>query len=131
MIERLDHINIRTAKLDAMVDWYGEVLGMTPGPRPDFGIPGAWLYANGQPLVHLVEVPEEPSDPGTDLKLEHGAFSAKGFERFHAALEARGERMRILKVPGFPLVQVNIWDPDGNHLHIDFDADEVDPAFYS
>lgn len=126
MIEALDHINIRTARLDEMVAWYGEVLGMTPGPRPDFGFPGAWLYVGPHPLVHLVGVDHAPTDPGKDLKLEHGAFRAKGFTEFLSLLEGRGEYREVVKVPGFPIVQVNIWDPDGNHLHIDFDAAETD-----
>ncbi len=29
-------------------------------------------------------------------------------------------------VPGFPVVQVNLRDPDGNHIHIDFDQAEHD-----
>jgi hypothetical protein len=36
-----------------------------------------------------------------------------------------GERFRRVAVPGFPIVQINIWDPDGNHLHVDFDPGEV------
>jgi hypothetical protein len=31
-------------------------------------------------------------------------------------------------VPGWPVVQVNVWDPDGNHLHIDFDLSEAEAA---
>lgn len=126
MIERLDHINIRTARLDAMIAWYGDILGLVPGERPDFGFPGAWLYAGDQAVVHLVGVADPPTDPGTDLKLEHGAFSAKGFGRFTDKLKARGEQFGLAKVPGFPIVQVNVWDPDGNHLHIDFDSAETE-----
>lgn len=131
MIIGLDHINIRTARLDDMMDWYAGVLGLKSGPRPDFPFPGAWMYAGEHAVVHLVGVTAPPTDPGTDLKLEHGAFRASGYGDFKALLEARGERMEIVKVPGFPIVQVNIWDPDGNHLHIDFDAAEVDPADYA
>ncbi len=121
MIERLDHINIRTHRLDEMIAWYRDVLGMEVGPRPAaFDFPGAWLYANGQPLVHFVGVAAQPSDPGTDLKLEHGAFSATGFKGFVEKLEARGERFRLTRIEEFGIAQVNVWDPDGNHLHIDF-----------
>jgi catechol 2,3-dioxygenase-like lactoylglutathione lyase family enzyme len=126
MIERLDHINLRTGRLDAMIAWYGEVLGMAPGPRPDFGFRGAWLYANDQPLVHLVEVAPAPADPGDDLTLEHGAFSAKGLKGFLAKLDARGENYKLATVADVGILQVNVWDPDGNHLHIDFDASEAD-----
>lgn len=125
MIERLDHLNIRTAQLDAMIAWYSEFLGMTSGPRPPFPFPGAWMYANGFALVHMVGVDVEPASDPSDLKLEHGAFRATGFQEMIAKLEAAGERYTIDPVPGFPIVQINVWDPDGNHLHIDYHSDEV------
>jgi hypothetical protein len=28
------------------------------------------------------------------------------------------------RVPGLGIVQVNVWDPDGNHIHIDFQPSE-------
>ncbi len=126
MIERLDHINLRTGQLDAMVAWYTDVLGMTSGPRPNFGFPGAWMYAGDHALVHLVEVQPSPADPGTDLKLEHGAFQAKGLKGFLERLDAKEETYRIARIPDFGILQVNVWDPDGNHLHIDFAMAEED-----
>ena len=125
MIEDLDHINIRTTRLAEMIDWYDKVLGMKPGPRPDFSFPGAWLYAKDQAMVHVVEVKAEPGSDPNDLKLEHGAFRAKGLDKFIAKLDQMGEKYELTRVPTFPIVQVNIWDPDGNHLHIDFHADEA------
>jgi len=122
MIEALDHINIRTGQLEAMIDWYTEVLGLKSGPRPPFPFPGAWMYAGEHPLVHLVETDPAPTDPGVDLQLEHGAFRATGFDGFIARLKARDDRYEVARVPDFPIVQVNVWDPDGNHLHIDFDT---------
>ncbi len=125
MIQGLDHLNIRTNQLDAMIAWYSEVLGMTPGPRPDFSFRGAWMYANDQALVHLIGVSTPLAVEQQGLQLEHGAFRATDFPKFVAKLDARGERREILRVPGFPIVQVNVWDPDGNHLHIDFHTDEI------
>lgn len=125
MIERLDHINLRTTRLDQMIAWYGEVLELTPGPRPSFDFPGAWLYAGDRALVHLVGIEREAGADPDDLKLEHGAFGASGFSGFIDRLKARGDDYRLSRVPDFPIVQVNVWDPDGNHLHVDFDAAEV------
>ena len=121
-LERFDHVNVRTTRLQAMVDWYGEVLGMRPGERPPFAFGGAWLYLGDQALVHLVEVQEAPRAdyPG----LEHFALKAKGLAGFLAALAARGEKHKVNVVPGFGIIQVNIWDPDGNHIHIDFGPEE-------
>lgn len=126
MIERLDHVNLRTARLDAMIAWYERVLDMHPGPRPDFSFAGSWLYAKGMAIVHLVEVKAPPRADPDDLRIEHAAFRAAGLEAFLKRLEEQGEPHRIGRVPGMPIVQVNVWDPDGNHLHIDFDATEAD-----
>ncbi len=115
---RLDHVNIRTANLIAMTDFYCRVLGMQQGKRPPFDFPGAWLYADGQPFVHLVGVSEQPA--GGELRLEHFAFSASGMAEFASRLEAEGIDYRPAKVPGTAITQINLFDPDGNHIHIDF-----------
>ncbi|MEM9231961.1 MAG: VOC family protein [Pseudomonadota bacterium] len=125
-IERLDHLNIRTGQLGAMIAWYRDILGLREGPRPDFGFAGAWMYAGNVAVVHLVETPP-PKDPGVDLKLEHGAFRANGFAMLMDRLKRTQERSEVSAVPGLPIVQVNLWDPDGNHLHIDFDAEDAAP----
>lgn len=123
-LARLDHVNLRTANLAAMEAFYVEALGMTPGPRPPFAFNGTWLYCDGQATVHLVEVPSvevlgQPA-PAGELRLEHFAFAAAGLAEFLARLKQRGEPYRIGVVPGFGIVQVNVHDPDGNHIHVDF-----------
>jgi len=117
-LQRLDHVNVRTSRLQAMIDWYSDVLEMQTGPRPGFGFGGAWLYCAGHPVVHLVEVAEEPA--AIAPKIEHFAISAQGLGGFLDRLEARGIAYEIGRPPGFPIIQVNIHDPDKNHIHIDF-----------
>lgn len=121
----LDHINVRTAHLDAMRQWYTEVLGMTDGRRPNFPFGGAWLYANDRPCVHLVEVERQPKT--TEPRLEHFAFAAKGLSDFIATLEARSIPYQTASVPDVEILQVNLFDPDGNHIHVDFSRDEAEP----
>ena len=125
-MNRLDHVNVRTGNLQGMIDWYGRILGMTTGPRPDFPFPGAWLYAGEDPVIHLVGRETAPANDGEDLRLEHFALSATGLTDLLTRAEAAGERTEVRRVPGFPIVQVNLWDPDGNHIHIDFDVTEAD-----
>lgn len=125
-IESLDHVNIRTSRIEEMIDWYGKVLGLHTGKRPDFRIPGAWLYIGDLPAIHLVEVPNEPA--GTDPKLEHFALGANGMQDFLEVLKTHGVDHSIDPVPGFPIVQVNLRDPDGNHIHVDFSTDEAAAA---
>ena len=118
-----DHVNVRTANLDTMIEWYGDVLGLHPGKRPDFGFPGAWLYLGDQALVHLVAVDGAPQ-AGGNITLEHFSLRATGMAEFLAKLNDRDIAHSIDEVPGFPIVQVNLHDPDGNHIHIDFTAEE-------
>ena len=123
-IARLDHVNIRTANLEAMIDWYDRILEMKTGPRPDFSFPGAWIYAGDIAAVHLVGVAKAPEPAG--LQLEHFAFSATGMHDFVAHLAANGVAYTLDPVPGFPIVQVNLHDSDGNHIHVDFPEAEAE-----
>lgn len=120
---QLEHVNVRTSNLEAMIAWYERVLGMKNGARPGFQSSGAWLYCNDHPFVHLVKVDNQPT--GEDVKLEHFAFSAKGISEFVDRLKGEGADYKLVKVSDIDIVQVNVWDPDGNHIHIDFHADEA------
>lgn len=118
-----DHVNLRTANLDGLVTWYCDVLGFRSGARPAFPFPGAWLYLGDNALIHLVGVSEAPISGG-DIALEHFAFRATNMAAFQGRLEARGIAYTVDPVPGFPIVQINLHDPDGNHIHVDFAIDE-------
>lgn len=113
-----DHVNVRTADLDTMVEWYGRVLGMTPGKRPDFGFPGVWLYLGEDAIIHLVGVAKEPA--AVEPKIEHFAIRAVGLNDFLKHLDAEGVSARLGRIEDFGITQVNIHDPDGNHIHVDF-----------
>lgn len=120
-IGRLDHVNIRTSNLEGMIEWYESILGMKNGDRPPFPFPGAWLYTDGDAAVHLIGLEPTPVN-GDDLQLEHFAFQAFGFDEYKAHLDANGVRFEEVVVPGIGITQLNIWDPDGNHIHIDFET---------
>jgi catechol 2,3-dioxygenase-like lactoylglutathione lyase family enzyme len=121
----LDHVNVRTRNLEKMVDWYRRVLDMETGPRPSFSFPGAWLYVGGKPIVHLVGVDRALPAHQDDLRLEHFAISGTGLTELLDQLKQNDIKYKMNKLPDFPIVQVNVWDPDGNHIHIDFHADEA------
>ena len=44
-----------TDKLAATRAFCVGVLGFTEGPRPPLDFDGAWLYAGGQPILHVSE----------------------------------------------------------------------------
>ena len=123
-LHRLDHVNLLTANLAGMVDWYERILGMKNGERPPFSIGGAWLYLDGSPIVHLVEVDRHRDT--FEPKIEHFAISGTGLRDLIALLDDNRVPYRIGTVPDMPLVQVNVHDPDGNHIHLDFHRDEAE-----
>lgn len=124
-IGKLEHVNLRTTQLEVMVDWYTNVLAMRSGDRPDFPFPGAWMYAGNAAAVHLIGIEGAPGiGSEAELKLEHFAFSATGRIEFEAKLQAIGEQYKRVEIPSFNLIQINLWDPDSNHIHIDFAGDE-------
>ncbi|MEX3008410.1 VOC family protein [Hoeflea sp. TYP-13] len=128
-LERLDHVNIVTANLDAMVAWYKDILGMVDGERPPFPFPGAWLYVGEHAVVHLIGTGDEPQS--IEPKIEHFAITASGLSQFIALLDERNIEFGMNTVPDFPVVQVNIHDCDGNHIHIDFAISELDETLIS
>ncbi|WP_415402268.1 VOC family protein [Tateyamaria sp. SN3-11] len=124
-IQKLDHVNLRTTQLDAMIDWYTDRLGLRVGYRPDFPFPGAWLYAGDTVVIHLVGIDGPPAvGSETALKLEHFAMTATGAAAFEDRLRARDEDFRKSEIAAIEMVAFNIWDPDGNHIHVDFSTQE-------
>lgn len=123
-LSRLDHVNVNTSQLPRLIAFYSEVLGLAPGPRPNFSFGGAWMYCCGVPAVHLVE--RAALEPITgDLRLQHFAFAARDLAGFIARLDALGVQYRVGIVDDFEICQINLQDPDGNHLHIDFPLAEA------
>lgn len=123
-LERLDHINVNTTQLERLKAFYSDALGMRPGPRPNFSFGGAWMYCGDRPAVHLVERAQLEPVQG-DLQLQHFAFAATDLDHFLTRLKALGVPYRVGIVDDFAICQINLTDPDGNHLHIDFPLAEA------
>ena len=60
----------------------------------------------------------------TDLKLEHFALSATGGAKFESKLKAKGVDYKRSDIPEMNLYQINVWDADGNHIHLDCPEDD-------
>ena len=54
-IEGFLHFNIRCSEADlpAIEKFYGDVMGLKKGPRPNFVGPGIWLYDGKEPILHV------------------------------------------------------------------------------
>lgn len=120
----LDHVNLRTTRLEEMRRFYVEVLGLRVGPRPNFSFGGLWLYCGDVPVVHLVVV-DEPRAQGSTSSLQHFAFRATNLREFRERLEALGYPAPVRLLRDFDLCQVKLTDPEGNPLHVDFPLAEA------
>ena len=123
-----DHVNIRTTHLAKMTAWYENVLGLRSGERPDFHVPGAWLYLGETCVLHLIQADPAPMahSENESLRIEHMAFRAEGLKAFIQHLEAQDVPYKLFPFEPLNTLLVFIRDTDGNRLHIDFDASEQD-----
>ncbi|MEM8683030.1 MAG: VOC family protein, partial [Pseudomonadota bacterium] len=123
MIGGLDHINVETTDLDSSIRFYEQVLGLTVGWRPSFDVPGAWMYVNDDPIVHLV-LRDEINDGPTGA-IHHVALKASGYAEARRRLEAEGLTFDVKVVPDLSVTQVFVDDPNGVKLELNFYEDSV------
>jgi catechol 2,3-dioxygenase-like lactoylglutathione lyase family enzyme len=118
-LQNLDHFNVYCADLDSSQSFYAEVLGLHAGARPDFGIPGAWLYLGGRAVVHLVggRDGEAPLRTGP---FDHIAFEAEDFQGMRTKMQSLGLDFQEADVPDFNLKQLFVRDPDGVKIELNF-----------
>ncbi len=124
-ILRMDHFTVVTDRLDQTREFY-ERLGLASGPRPDFGIPGLWLYAGGQPVLHLVQVHALPESKRGAI--DHIAFFGGDVVATLTQLKETRIAYRLLRLPRpWSTWQVFFHDPNGAEVEIDFDASQAVP----
>jgi catechol 2,3-dioxygenase-like lactoylglutathione lyase family enzyme len=118
-LQNLDHFNVYCADLDTSRSFYAEVLGLHAGARPDFGIPGAWLYLGDRAVVHLVggRNGETPLRTGP---FDHIAFEAEDFHGMRSRMQTLGLDFQEADVPDFNLKQLFVRDPDGVKIELNF-----------
>ena len=121
-IEGMNHFTILTDDVSGTVSFYGDVLGLTAGPRPNFRFPGAWLYASDAPILHIIGgLSRDALVPGV---IDHMAFSARGLPGVLARLKARKLEYECRRQVGSGVWQVFFHDPNGAKVELDFDASE-------
>lgn len=122
-IAGMNHFTILTDDVATTVAFYADIMGLAAGARPPFDFPGAWLYANGTPILHVVG-----GRPRTELAagvIDHMAFTATGLAATRAKLAARGIAHSCRQLPGAGAWQVFFHDPNGAKVELDFAADEA------
>ena len=121
-VHELQHVNIRCANVDAAREFYVRALGLTVGPRPPFQSRGYWMYAGGQPIVHLVQRPAGEAPASGPGNVDHVGLGGVDLAGTRAHLQAEGIPYREQVVPGNGSVQIFVMDPDGVRVELNFDA---------
>ena len=117
----IDHVNIAAplALMEQVKDFYCQALLLEEGPRPDFGIPGYWLYGGGKPIVHLIES-NHHQKPEPPAHLDHVAFAMDDPDAYAARLDAMGVEYSVNHIPDFNVHQIFCHDPSGTGVEANF-----------
>ncbi len=121
---RFHHLNLKTTRLQEMIDWYGAVVGTEVTHQDDVG---AWL-SNDQAnhRIALLAFPGFTDDPEKDNRtgLHHSAFEYSSFEELNASyLRLRGEGIEPdLCLDHGMTLSYYYKDPDGNHVELQCDV---------
>ncbi|MFZ5892941.1 MAG: VOC family protein [Myxococcota bacterium] len=124
-ITRMNHFTVLTDDLAATVRFYRDLLGLREGPRPPLGVPGAWLYADSEAILHIVAGRPLPS-PRAGV-LDHMAFSATNLRDIAARLTAAHVAFSLTRQPQTNLWQLFFYDLNGARVELDFDPNEPAP----
>ena len=116
----LDHYALLCSDPDRTTRFYTEVVGLEVGFRPaELTFAGVWLYAGGQPIVHIVfGKPIATRETGA---VDHLALKAAGdLDETIARLRKHNIEytMRVLQRTG--ITQVFFRDPDGVGVELNF-----------
>jgi catechol 2,3-dioxygenase-like lactoylglutathione lyase family enzyme len=125
VLTEMNHFTVLARDLAETRSFYIDVLGLTEGPRPPLGFPGAWLYIGGRAVLHVVGSRPLPPDP--QGVLDHMAFSAKGLSDVLSRLDAAHVTYSLGRQPESRVWQLFFFDPNGARVELDFDPSEVAP----
>jgi len=125
-VQAMNHFTILTDDVARTVAFYDDLLGLKAGARPDFAFPGAWLYAKGEPILHVIGGrPKGELHAGV---IDHMAFSGRDLAGLLAKLEERKIEHTCRRQVGSGVWQVFFFDPNGARVEIDFAAEETAPG---
>ena len=136
-LKTFEHVLILADDVDKTKDFYVDILGLNIGYRPDFPFKGYWLYLDKNPKAACIHLAMRKQDTGQDYyigkkddvksgsgAIDHVAFNADDIEGMKAKLEKISIEYTHRKVPGFPLEQLFIMDPDGVKVELNYATSE-------
>jgi catechol 2,3-dioxygenase-like lactoylglutathione lyase family enzyme len=113
----LDHATLRTRDLEGTRAFLTTVLDLEPGYRPGFAFPGYWLYANGDPIVHLIPGHGGAVDRGGET-IDHVGFRLTDYAGQRRKLEALGVAYTTMDLPELGERRLFVRTPTGILLEL-------------
>ena len=138
-LTHIEHFLVAADDIDATRDWYARILGMQPGPHPDFGFPVHWMYVGGVDIVHIGPSAKSAGDiqkqylgrtsqnagSGTGA-IDHIAFRASGLRDMLQHLRQERVSFTQRRANGQALFQLFLHDPNGIKIELNYSADEAE-----
>jgi catechol 2,3-dioxygenase-like lactoylglutathione lyase family enzyme len=125
-ITSLHHVGICTNDLPGTRRFYAEVLGLDDGFRARLRNPGAWLYLDGVPIVHLITGRDRPA--GMTGFFDHFCLRATGYDQWLEKLKRLGIAHELDGQEG-GIRQIFFHDPNQVMIELNFlPADAAAPA---
>ncbi len=128
-VNRLDHVNIITDRLDATAEFYATLLGLERRNAPPPLTPdnAQWMYdGNGLAILHInsVDCPrtfDRAVAPGAETgAIHHIALTCTGHAELIARVEAMSLEYQTNHVTAIGLTQVFTTDPNNVLLELNF-----------
>jgi catechol 2,3-dioxygenase-like lactoylglutathione lyase family enzyme len=130
-ITQMQHYMVLSKDLERTRRFYCDVLGLRTGPRPPFDFEGLWIYIGDVAVVHVAaqasyEATGRLNGDGAQRhgsgSVDHIAFAADNWDEIIASFDRHGVTYRATVVPGRPLRQLFVHDPDGIQIEINIRA---------
>lgn len=123
-VTSIHHINITApqALIDEVKVFYETILGLSEGYRPDFGVPGYWLYKDQHPMVHLLVLDRPGGHTG---HFDHIAFQCSDIKTMISTLESKQIAFSTFEMEASNQAQLFVEDPAGIKVELNFPGETL------
>ena len=132
-LKTFEHVLILADNLKKTKEFYVDLLGLKDGYRPDFPFPGHWLYLNEDDKAACIHLAMRKQGDSQDYyigkknnvksgsgAIDHVAFNCEDIDGMKEMFDKKSIEYTHRKVPGFPLEQLFVDDPDGVKVELNF-----------
>lgn len=118
---KLDHVTLRTVDLEGTRAFLEQLFEVEAGYRPAFSFPGYWLYAEGEPVIHLIPGEGGAVDRRGEI-IDHVAFRLDGYDAYRDRLDQMGGPYSTMELPEIGERRLFVRTPAGILLELVFRA---------